>query len=127
METNPAVRIPFSDEHDYWTFLTNHGAVLLFVAENPDDTIVQIADVLGLRERAVAAIVSDLRRLGYVGIERRGRHNHYTVNQEMPLRRDAHGHLTVQSLLSGLRSEGESAGAPAARAESQRLHSFFGT
>ena len=97
----------------------------MYVSENPDDTIVQIADLLGLRERAVAAIVSDLRRLGYIGIERRGRHNHYSINQEMPLRRAAHSHLTAGDLLSGLRSEAGSAG-PAARAESQRLHSFFG-
>ena len=128
MDTDPAARTPISNGHDYWTFLTNHGAVLQHVSEYSDDTIVQIADLLGLRERAVAAIVSDLRRLGYLDIERQGRHNHYSVNEGMPLRRPAHAHLSVQSLLSGIKGQGDLIQAPhAARAESQRLHSFFGT
>jgi len=117
-----------SNGNDYWTLLTNHGAVLLHVAENPDDTILEIAELLGLRERAVAAIIADLRHRGYVNIERQGRHNHYSVNEEMALRRPGHQHLTVRSLLAGLRDARDSAETPhAARAESQRMRSFFGT
>jgi DNA-binding transcriptional ArsR family regulator len=117
-----------SNGNDYWTLLTNHGAVLLHVAEHPDDTILEIAELLGLRERAVAAIISDLRHRGYVSIERQGRHNHYSVNEEMALRRPAHQHLTVRSLLAGLRDARDSVETShAARAESQRMRSFFGT
>jgi hypothetical protein len=123
---NPPTRIPTGNHYDYWTLLTNHGAVLLHVAEHPDDTVVEMADVLGLRERAVASIIADLRRLGYVEIKRLGRHNHYTVREEMPLRRPAHGHLSVGQMLSGLKGMREDSPSLAARAESQKLHSFFG-
>lgn len=103
MDRGPDARTPIGIAHDYWTFLTNHGAVLLHVSDHPDDTIVQIASVLGLRERAVAAIVADLRYRGYISVERIGRHNHYTVHEDQPLRRRAHAPLTVGALLSGLK------------------------
>jgi hypothetical protein len=127
LDTEQFAQSPTSIGHDYWTLLSNHGAVLLHVAEHPDDTILEIAELLGLRERAVAAIVSDLRHRGYLTVERHGRHNHYLVNADMPLCRPAHAHLTVSALLYGLRDTDDSIEAPrAARAESQRLRSFFG-
>jgi hypothetical protein len=35
-------------------------------------------------------------------VQRRGRHNHYTVNEDMPLRRPAHAQLHVGDLLGAL-------------------------
>ena len=43
-----------------WTFLTNHGHVLVCVARDPDSTIREIANQVGITERAVQKIVSDL-------------------------------------------------------------------
>jgi DNA-binding transcriptional ArsR family regulator len=85
-----------------WTFLTNHGTVLLHIAGHPDDTMRSIAAALGLTERTTAAVIADLRAAGYLTVQRRGRHNHYTVNGGLPLRRQAHAQINVRDLLGVL-------------------------
>ncbi|HEX6056311.1 MAG TPA: winged helix-turn-helix domain-containing protein, partial [Intrasporangium sp.] len=45
-------------KHRGWTFLTNHGHVLVCVSRDPDATIREIANRVGITERAVQAIVS---------------------------------------------------------------------
>lgn len=85
-----------------WTFLTNHAAVLLYIAAHPDDTVLQIADACGLRERVTAAVIADLKDAGYLVSTRVGRQNHYAINTEMPLRRQIHAGVTVKHLLDSL-------------------------
>lgn len=85
-----------------WTFLTNHGTVLLHVAGHPDDSIRSIAATLGLTERTTAAVIADLRAAGYLKVQRRGRHNHYSVNDRLPLRRQVHEGILVHDLLRPL-------------------------
>lgn len=62
-----------------WTFLTNHGHVLLCLADDPDARLRDVAERVGITERAVQQIVADLEHAGYVAKERVGRRNHYTV------------------------------------------------
>lgn len=62
-----------------WTFLTNHGHVLLAVASNPDARIRDIADRIGITERAAQRIVGELVDEGYLKVSRIGRRNHYTI------------------------------------------------
>ncbi|PTL58588.1 helix-turn-helix transcriptional regulator [Paraconexibacter algicola] len=69
-----------------WTFLTNHAHVLLCVARDPGMRMRDIADTVGITERAAQRIVSDLIEGGYVERERDGRRNHYRVNRQAPLR-----------------------------------------
>ncbi len=85
-----------------WTFLTNHGTVLLHIADHQDDTMRSIAAALGLTERTTAAVIADLRAAGYIKVQRRGRHNHYSVDGDMPLRRQAHSQFNVRDLLGVL-------------------------
>ena len=85
-----------------WTFLTNHAAVLLYIAEHLDDTVLQIAGACGLRERITASVIADLRDAGYLIATRLGRQNHYSINTQMPLRRHIHANLTVKNLLDSL-------------------------
>ncbi len=63
-----------------------------------------VAAALGMTERTTAAVIADLRAEAYVRVRRRGRHNHYGVNQRKPLRRSAHSGVTVGDLLSALGS-----------------------
>jgi DNA-binding MarR family transcriptional regulator len=63
-----------------WTFLTNHGHVLLAIARDPTARLRDIADGIGITERAAQAIVADLEAAGYLQRVRVGRRNHYTVN-----------------------------------------------
>ncbi len=69
-----------------WTFLTNHGHVLVCVAKNPDIRVSEIADLVGIGERAAHRILGDLVRDGYVNRKKSGRRNVYSVNFSRPLR-----------------------------------------
>jgi len=68
-----------------WSFLTNHGRVLLCIAQNPDIRLREIATDLGITERHAYAIVTDLTEAGYVVKEREGRRNRYQVQSHMVL------------------------------------------
>jgi predicted transcriptional regulator len=69
-----------------WTFLTNHGHVLVCIAQHADIRISEIADLVGIGERATHRIVCDLVAGGYVVRKKDGRRNTYAVNYEQSLR-----------------------------------------
>ncbi|MBI2171851.1 MAG: MarR family transcriptional regulator [Chloroflexi bacterium] len=70
-----------------WTFVTNHGAVLAIISHHGQVTAREIARDLGITERSVHRIISDLEEEGYIERQRQGRLNFYTVDHDMPLRR----------------------------------------
>lgn len=82
-----------------WTFLTNHARVLLCLADQPDLRLREAAERIGITERAVQRIVTDLEDAGIVTRSREGRRNHYTVNKEMRLRHPNEAHCTIADLL----------------------------
>lgn len=82
-----------------WTFVTNHFLVLLCIAEDPGVRMADIADRMGITERTVQRIVSDLDDAGYLTRTRIGRRNRYEVNDEMPLRHLETQHRRVRELL----------------------------
>ncbi len=69
-----------------WTFLTNHGHVLLTIARNSEIRLREIAEQVGITERAAQAIVADLVEAGYLSRTKVGRRNSYEVHGELPLR-----------------------------------------
>ncbi|MHB8296136.1 MAG: helix-turn-helix transcriptional regulator [Acidimicrobiales bacterium] len=69
-----------------WTFLTNHGHVLICIANDPGIRGRDIAARVGITERAAQAIIADLVGAGYVQRARVGRRNQYRVNADRPLR-----------------------------------------
>lgn len=76
---------PQLDDHR-WTFLTNHAHVLLSVSRDPDSRVRDLADQVGITERAVLRILTELEDAGYLSRQRTGRRNRYRVNPEKPLR-----------------------------------------
>lgn len=82
-----------------WTFLTNHAHVLLCIAENPDCRLRDISGVVGITERAVHRIVSDLTEAGYVDVQRDGRCNVYVTHPEKNLRHPIEAHCQVADLI----------------------------
>ena len=62
-----------------WTFLSNHGQVLLCIAQDPQLRLREIGDRVGITERAAHRIVTQLVEAGYVARERDGRRNRYTI------------------------------------------------
>jgi hypothetical protein len=69
-----------------WTFLTNHGHVLVAIARDPEARLRDVAERVGITERAAQGIVHDLVSAGYLTRERIGRRNRYEVNPDKPLR-----------------------------------------
>src|SRR5207247_1242308 len=65
-----------------WTFLTNHAQVLLCLSGDPEIRLRDVAERVGITERACQRIVADLVATGYVTASRVGRRNHYTVDRE---------------------------------------------
>ncbi len=64
-----------------WRFVTNHTQVLVCIAREPDIRLRDIAQRVGITERAVQRIVADLVRSGIAVSERVGRRNRYVVNR----------------------------------------------
>jgi len=85
-----------------WTFLTNHGHVLVCIALNADVRIAEIADLVGIGERAAHRIVCDLVREGYVVRKKDGRRNAYVVNDEQPLRHPLESSHSIGEILNAL-------------------------
>lgn len=82
-----------------WTFLTNHAQVFLSIARNPRITAREIAEVVGITERAVQRIIGDLEAGGYIRRHREGRRNRYELHPDRPMRHpQQHGH-NVRELL----------------------------
>ena len=84
---------------EQWTFLTNHGRVLLIVAGDPDSRLRDIAEEVGVTERATQMIIADLEDAGYLRKERRGRRNHYTINAHKRFRHPHESGHRVSELL----------------------------
>jgi DNA-binding Lrp family transcriptional regulator len=82
-----------------WTFLTNHAHVLLCIAENPDIRLRDVAEKVGITERAVQRIVAELEDADYLTHERVGRRNSYEVKPDLKLRHPLENHLAIGALL----------------------------
>lgn len=92
-----------------WTFLTNHTHVLLCLVREPGGTLRQVAERVGITERAVQRIIRDLEQAGVITRTREGRRNRYAVNPGFHLRHPLEARRTVGELLTLL--EWEEAGA----------------
>ncbi len=83
-----------------WTFLSNHGHVLLSIARNPDIRTREIALEVGITERTAQQIVAQLVEAGYVTRIREGRRNHYEIHPKLPLRHPLEQETEVGALLA---------------------------
>ena len=83
-----------------WTFLTNHGHVILSIATDPEIRLRDVAQKVGITERAAQRIVADLIEGGYLTSVRIGRRNRYTLNLDRGLRHPVEQHCRITSLLS---------------------------
>ncbi|MEN9608753.1 MAG: hypothetical protein RLZZ06_684 [Actinomycetota bacterium] len=83
-----------------WTFLSNHGHVVVQLAKNPDITLAELARVIGVTERHISSVLNDLKEAGYIEVIKEGRKNSYRVLVEMPLRHTAESHKTLQDVLN---------------------------
>jgi hypothetical protein len=98
-----------------WSFLTNHGRVLLCIANDPGVRLRDIAARVGITERSAFGIVSDLAAAGYAVKQKDGRRNRYQIQAHLPLPEPASQQLTVGEVLALL--AGASVGRQLARGD----------
>jgi DNA-binding MarR family transcriptional regulator len=91
-----------------FSFLTNHGLVLLCVADDPHVRMRDIARIVDITERAAQRIVGDLVAAGYVSRTREGRRNTYTVRTDLPVALPQKRDVDLNSLLHVLLSDAAS-------------------
>jgi DNA-binding MarR family transcriptional regulator len=84
---------------DSWTFLTNHGHVLLCIAADPQIRLRDVADRVGITERATQRIVADLLAAGYLSSQKTGRRRSYQVQSSLPFRHPVERHNEIGVLL----------------------------
>ncbi len=82
-----------------WTFLSNHGHILLCVARDPNIRVREIAQAVGITERAVQRILGELEEVGVIARRREGRRTRYEVDGDLPLRHPIEADHSVGELL----------------------------
>jgi hypothetical protein len=88
-----------------WTFLTNHTHVLVCIAGDTGVRLRDVADRVGITERAAQSIVADLVAAGYLTRARVGRRNRYEVHADHPLRHPVEAHRNLSGLLTFLAAD----------------------
>jgi len=83
-----------------WTFLTNHAHVLICIARDPESRVRDLADAVGITERAVMRIVGELEAAGYLVRQRDGRRNQYRIRSDLPLRHVIERGHSIAALLA---------------------------
>lgn len=84
---------------DSWTFLTNHGHVLLLLARDPGLRLRDLADRVGITERSAQKIVTELEAAGYLTKTRTGRRNAYQLDPDLRFRHPLEADHRVGELL----------------------------
>jgi len=85
-----------------WGFMTNHLHALYCVARHPGIRIREIAEFVGVQERAAHWLVSDLVEGGYLTRRRVGSRNFYELDPTLPLRRQGLDEVAVGEILEVL-------------------------
>ena len=99
-------------DEKHWRFVTSHTNVLLCIARNPEIRIRDVADLVGITERAAQRIIADLVEAGYVERKRVGRRNHYLVKTDLRMRHPLQQTHEIGQLLDLLLGPTESAEGP---------------
>lgn len=80
--------------------------MLLCLAEAPDVRLRDVAERVGITERAAQRILAELVEAGYVTSVRVGRRNRYTVDREHAMRHSAQFGYEIGVLLDALPRQG---------------------
>jgi hypothetical protein len=85
-----------------WGLLTNHALVLIHVIENPRSTLRQIADAVGITDRAALSILRAMEEDTVVARRKDGRRNIYTVDVDALLTHRSYGKYSLGQIASAL-------------------------
>jgi DNA-binding IclR family transcriptional regulator len=82
-----------------WTYLSNHAHVLIAVARQPEARVRDLAELVGITERAVLQILGDLESAGAIVRRRFGRRTRYDIHPGVALRHPLEAHRHVGDIL----------------------------
>ncbi|MGB8330089.1 MAG: winged helix-turn-helix domain-containing protein [Polyangiales bacterium] len=82
-----------------WSFLSNHGHVLVCIGRDSNVRVREIAQAVGITERAVQRILGELEHGGVISRIRQGRRTHYVIDEGAPLRHPLEEQHSVGELL----------------------------
>ena len=85
-----------------WKFVTNHALVLCQIAQHPRITVRELSLTIGITEKAIHRMITDLEADGYVTKKREGRRLRYRVNPDLCLRDEMLQDKAVGDLLEVL-------------------------
>jgi DNA-binding transcriptional ArsR family regulator len=88
-----------------WTFLTNHAIVLYFLSKHPLITGRKLSELIGITEKSVRNIISDLESAGYIKKTKEGRQVRYKVDPGLPFRHHTQKDKAIRNLLESLNLE----------------------
>lgn len=88
----------------HWTFLSNHSHVLICLARDPSMRMREVADQVGITERAVQRIVRELTEAGVIEARKVGRRNQYRIHRDTALRHPLESRRTVGNLLDAVQN-----------------------
>ena len=76
--------------------------VLTVLARDPDARLRDVAEQVGITERAVHRIVTELVEEGYLERERIGARNRYEIVHDRRLRHPLHAHITLGDVMDAV-------------------------
>ena len=82
-----------------WSFLTNHTHILVCLNRDSTMTVRNLSLQVGITERSVQRILSDLEAAGAISRTKEGRRNRYEIEFSFPLRHPLEAHCTLEKLL----------------------------
>lgn len=82
-----------------WTFLSNHALVMMCLVDDPTVRMRDVAIRVGITERAVQRILTELEDAKYLKRHREGRRNFYVVDLNQPMRHPMTRNSRVSDLL----------------------------
>lgn len=82
-----------------WTFLSNHGHVLVQISMNSESRVRDIAEAVGITERSALSILADLEKGDFISVERVGRRNTYRVNPHKNFRHPNEARKPIGALM----------------------------
>ncbi len=82
-----------------WTFLSNHMHVLVALSRDPELRIRDLAELIGITQRAIQRILAELTDAGVLKVKKVGRRNRYTIQRKTRLRHPLESKHTVGELI----------------------------
>jgi DNA-binding transcriptional ArsR family regulator len=85
-----------------WSLLTNHALALVHVIEQPRSTLREIADAVGVTDRAALSLVRALEEDNILIRRKEGRRNVYTCDIDALMAHRSHGQYSIGQIAAAL-------------------------